>query len=111
MPTVQPGSKVLVSGANGYIAIWVVRALLEQGYAVRGAVRSEAKGEHLKKSFEKYGDKFEIVVVDDITKVRADRNCHSSLICVRRLGWRIRRGRQGYGRDRAHRLSFLFNCR
>jgi nucleoside-diphosphate-sugar epimerase len=68
MPAVQPGSKVLVTGANGYIAIWVVRTLLEQGYAVRGTVRSEAKGHHLKKSFEKYGDKFETVVVEDITK-------------------------------------------
>jgi nucleoside-diphosphate-sugar epimerase len=68
MPTVQPGSKVLVTGANGYIAIWVVRTLLEQGYVVRGTVRSEAKGQHLKKSFEKYGDKFDAVVVEDITK-------------------------------------------
>jgi nucleoside-diphosphate-sugar epimerase len=69
MPTVQPGAKVLVTGANGYIAVWVVRTLLEQGYAVRGTVRSEAKGAHLKMLFDKYGDKLEIVVVEDITKV------------------------------------------
>lgn len=68
MHTVQPGSKILVSGANGFIAIWVVRALLEKGYAVRGAVRSQAKGGYLKKVFEKHGDKFELVVVEDITK-------------------------------------------
>ncbi|KAJ4473047.1 hypothetical protein J3R30DRAFT_3514321 [Lentinula aciculospora] len=36
MPKVIPnGSKVLVTGANGYIAAWVVRTLLEKGYAVR----------------------------------------------------------------------------
>ncbi|KAJ3712943.1 D-lactaldehyde dehydrogenase [Lentinula raphanica] len=65
---VPPGSKVLVTGANGYIAAWVVRTLLEKGYAVRGTVRSEAKGEPLKKIFGDYKEKFETVVVEDITK-------------------------------------------
>ncbi|KAJ3969521.1 D-lactaldehyde dehydrogenase [Lentinula raphanica] len=65
---VPPGSKVLVTGANGYIAAWVVRTLLEKGYAVRGTVRSEAKGEPLKKVFGDYKEKFETVVVEDITK-------------------------------------------
>ncbi|EIN05399.1 D-lactaldehyde dehydrogenase [Punctularia strigosozonata HHB-11173 SS5] len=69
MPAVQPGSKVLVTGANGYIAVWVVRNLLEHGYFVRGTVRSEAKAEYLKTLFEdKYADKYEFVIVDDITK-------------------------------------------
>lgn len=70
MPIVQPSSKVLVSGANGFIAIWVVRSLLEKGYAVRGTVRSAEKGEHLKKLFAQYGDKHEVVVVEDITEVK-----------------------------------------
>lgn len=70
MPGIVPaGSKVLVTGANGFIAAWVVRTLLEKGYAVRGTVRSEEKGEPLKKIFADYKDKFEIVVVEDITKV------------------------------------------
>lgn len=73
MPTV-PHGKVLVTGANGFIAIWVVRQLLEQGYSVRGAVRSEAKGKYLSDYFHVNGgyenDKFEWVVVPDITKVR-----------------------------------------
>ena len=73
MPAVASPSKVLVSGANGYIAAWVVRTLLEKGYAVRGTVRSEAKGAHLKKLFAEHGDKFEVVVVEDITKVRRTR--------------------------------------
>lgn len=68
MPAVSTG-KVLVTGANGYIAVWVVRRLLEQGYSVRGTVRSESKGTHLKEIFKEYGDKLEIVVVEDITKV------------------------------------------
>lgn len=69
MPAVQPPVKVLVSGATGYIAAWVVQNLLERGYAVRGTARSVAKGDFLKKVFASYGDRFETVVVEDIAKV------------------------------------------
>lgn len=74
MPVIQSGSKVLVSGANGYIAAWVVRTLLEKGYAVRGTVRSAQKGAYLISRFKDYGDKFELVIVDDITKVHIASN-------------------------------------
>lgn len=77
MPTIEPkgpegDTKVLVSGANGYIAMWLVRTLLERGYSVRGAVRSAEKGKHLLETFKEYAnrDRFEIVVVEDITQVR-----------------------------------------
>ena len=70
MPAVAAPAKVLVTGANGFIAVWLVKDLLEKGFSVRGTVRSESKGEHLKKLFSQYGDKLELVVVDDITKVR-----------------------------------------
>ena len=69
MVAVQQG-KVLVTGANGFIAVWVVKHLLDQGYSVRGTVRSESKAKHLRELFSKYGDKLELVVVPDITKVR-----------------------------------------
>jgi nucleoside-diphosphate-sugar epimerase len=71
MPVVNAPAKVLVTGANGYIAAWLVKTLLEQGYFVRGTVRSEEKGTHLKETFKSYVDKnlFELVVVPDITKV------------------------------------------
>ncbi|KAK0460564.1 D-lactaldehyde dehydrogenase [Desarmillaria tabescens] len=68
MPSLNPPGKVLVSGASGYIAAWIVRTLLERGYTVRGTVRSLAKGEHLKETFKSYGNKLEIVVVDDMSK-------------------------------------------
>jgi nucleoside-diphosphate-sugar epimerase len=68
MPIITPGSKVLVSGANGYLACWVIRTLLEKGYAVRGAVRSPEKGAHLLELFKSFGKKFELVIVRDITK-------------------------------------------
>ncbi|KAF8635888.1 hypothetical protein AX15_000068 [Amanita polypyramis BW_CC] len=71
MPIVAPGSKVLVTGANGHIATWVIRTLLEQGYTVRGTVRSQAKGAFLLDLFKSYGDKLELVVVEDLTKENA----------------------------------------
>lgn len=72
MPTISKGDKILVSGANGYIAVWIVRILLERGYSVRGTVRGTSKGEYLKNYFTAlgYGDKFEYVIVEDIAKVR-----------------------------------------
>jgi hypothetical protein len=48
---------------------WVVRTLLEEGFSVRGAVRSATKGTHLVEQFAAYGDKFELAIVPDITKV------------------------------------------
>ena len=50
-------------------AQWVVRAPLEEGFAVRGAVRSAEKCAHLREVFASHGDKFELVVVPDITQV------------------------------------------
>ena len=72
MPSVNKGSKVLVSGANGFIAMWVVRTLLERGFTVRGTVRTEDKGKFMIEYFKSLGygdDKFEVVVIDDIVKV------------------------------------------
>jgi uncharacterized protein YbjT (DUF2867 family) len=92
MTVVKPPAKVLVSGASGFIAIWVVRSLLERGYAVRGTVRSREKGNYLKEMFKEYGDKFEAVIVKDISSVRS--NYFWPEIMLRLLvGWRIRRGR------------------
>lgn len=68
MAVVEPRSKVLVTGANGYLATWILRTLLEQGYAVKGAVRSAPKGEYLKKLFEQYGVAFSYIVIGDMAK-------------------------------------------
>ena len=68
MVAISPPAKVLVTGANGYLATWVVKKYLEAGYSVRGAVRSLTKGAFLNDKFAQYGNKFELVVVDDITK-------------------------------------------
>ena len=81
MPAIDSG-KVLVTGANGYIAAWVVRTLLEDGYSVIGTVRSAEKGEYLKKVFASHGDKFSIAVVEDITRVSLFSSTLSVCRCV-----------------------------
>ncbi|KAG8900558.1 methylglyoxal reductase (NADPH-dependent) gre2 [Tulasnella sp. 403] len=68
MAPVSAPAKVLVTGASGFIATWVVKTLLEQGYKVVGTVRSTSKGEYLKKLFKEHDDKFTYVIVDDISK-------------------------------------------
>lgn len=68
MPTVTSG-RILVTGINGFTAMWFARAMLEAGYSVRGTVRSASKGEHPQKYFKAYGSKLDIAVVPDITKV------------------------------------------
>ncbi|TFK63059.1 D-lactaldehyde dehydrogenase [Pluteus cervinus] len=73
MSPVQPPALVLVTGANGYVASWVVHNLLHKGFSVRATVRSHGKGKHFaeegswSKPFFDDG-KLEVVVVEDITK-------------------------------------------
>ncbi|GJJ10901.1 hypothetical protein Clacol_005129 [Clathrus columnatus] len=66
MPSVPPGSKVLVTGASGFIAIWIVKYLLQNGFSVRGTVRSIEKGKHLQELFKEYRSQFEYIVVGDM---------------------------------------------
>ncbi|KAI0342095.1 NAD-P-binding protein [Trametopsis cervina] len=67
MPEVTSGT-VLVTGINGFLALWIAKKLFEKGYAVRGTIRSESKGGYIRELFKEYGDKLELVVVKDITK-------------------------------------------
>ena len=68
MVAISAPAKVLVTGANGYLATWVLKKYLEAGYSVRGTVRSLSKSAFLNDKFAHYGDHFELVVVEDITK-------------------------------------------
>lgn len=65
---IAPGSLVVVTGANGYIASHVVDQLLQAGYEVRGTVRDAKKSAWLKGFFDqKYGpDKFSLFEVPDM---------------------------------------------
>ena len=37
----QKGKPILVTGGSGYIASWIIRYLLEEGYEVRATVRKK----------------------------------------------------------------------
>ncbi|KAL7277940.1 hypothetical protein ACG7TL_007888 [Trametes sanguinea] len=72
MHTVSPPATILVTGANGFLGLWQVRELLNRGYRVRGSVRSADKGERIKTLLHEkqplVEDRFEYIVVPDITK-------------------------------------------
>jgi dihydroflavonol-4-reductase len=60
-------TKVLVTGATGFVASHLILALIEKGYAVRGTARSAGKAERLKKIISDYAGKpidFELVSAD-----------------------------------------------
>ncbi|KAI0746586.1 NAD(P)-binding protein [Daedaleopsis nitida] len=85
MPAITSG-RVLVTGANGYLAAWVVKDLLDSGFSVRGTVRSESKATYLREYFGKiYGDRFEVVIVEDITKDGAFDSCMHGINAVMHL--------------------------
>ncbi|KAI0169146.1 aldehyde reductase [Hypoxylon sp. FL1284] len=68
---VLPGSIVVVTGVNGFIASHIVDQLLQRGYRVRGTVRDVSRNQWVAEYFEKaYGaDKFELVEVRDMSAV------------------------------------------
>ncbi|KAL2683403.1 hypothetical protein Neosp_007873 [[Neocosmospora] mangrovei] len=61
------GKLILVTGANGFIATHTITTLLRQGYAVRGAVRSQTSADAVLKTFSDYSNKLSVVVVPDMT--------------------------------------------
>ena len=91
MPAIDSG-KVLVTDANDFIAMWLVKALLERGFSVRGTVRSEAQGAHLKQTFASYGRRLEYIIVEDIAQVSATdgRDLRTSLTVRASTGWSVR---------------------
>ncbi|EJD46163.1 NAD(P)-binding protein [Auricularia subglabra TFB-10046 SS5] len=65
MPIVAPPALILVTGVSGFVASHVAQAYLKDGFAVRGTVRSQAKGEHLRSVFAReFPGKFNYVIAD-----------------------------------------------
>ncbi|KAH8893586.1 NAD(P)-binding protein [Thozetella sp. PMI_491] len=67
--SISPGSWVLVTGANGYIAAHVAKQFLAHGYKVRGTVRDISKSEWLKSELfakEATSGSLELVVLNDV---------------------------------------------
>ena len=73
MPPVLAGAKVLVTGANGFIAAQTCATLTQRGYSVIGTVRFKSKGEYLKKVL---GENFDYVVVENAEKVTSNLKAH-----------------------------------
>ncbi len=64
---IDKNSPVLVTGGSGYIASWVVKLLLEEGYNVHATVRNKSKIEkieHLLKMQEEFGQKLQLFEAD-----------------------------------------------
>ncbi|GKT46024.1 NADPH-dependent methylglyoxal reductase GRE2 [Colletotrichum spaethianum] len=60
---------IVITGANGYLALHVINQLLEKGYSVRGTVRSPKADEKVRATFpNQYGTRLTTVFVEDLTK-------------------------------------------
>ncbi|KAG2175962.1 hypothetical protein INT44_000440 [Umbelopsis vinacea] len=68
--SIQPGARVLVTGATGYVGAQVADQFLKAGYVVVGTSRTAAKAQNVKNYFdEKYGaGKFEVYETGDLVK-------------------------------------------
>ncbi|KAJ6590853.1 hypothetical protein B0H10DRAFT_2091738 [Mycena sp. CBHHK59/15] len=59
-------SRLLVTGASGFLATHVIAKAFEAGYAVRGTVRSVSKGRAVQQGYSHLGDRFQFAVVEDL---------------------------------------------
>ncbi|VVT54545.1 uncharacterized protein SAPINGB_P004129 [Magnusiomyces paraingens] len=65
-------TKVLLTGASGFVAIHTLEALLTRGFVVKATVRSQEKGHYLLNKFP--GKPLEIAIVEDIQAPNAFEN-------------------------------------
>ncbi|GME52371.1 uncharacterized protein K452DRAFT_290798 [Neofusicoccum parvum] len=72
-PAIPPGSKVLVTGVNGFIGSHVADQFLKLGYQVRGTARDTERSAWIRELFDRdCGEgKFELVAVPDIAATGA----------------------------------------
>jgi dihydroflavonol-4-reductase len=63
----MPSSPILVTGSSGFVAIHTIVQLLEQGYNVRGTLRTASREAKVRETISKYvqaNDRFEILLAD-----------------------------------------------
>ena len=63
MRTDPSSTKVLVTGASGFIALHTVLRLLQLGYPVRGTIRTEAQGRNVRDMLSKYANTSQLEMV------------------------------------------------
>ena len=56
---------ILVTGANGFVAVHVVKACIDVGHTVTGSVRTQAKGEELLEIHPEWKGKLDFVEIED----------------------------------------------
>lgn len=62
-------TRVLLTGASGFIAAHTLDILLERGHSVVGTVRSQEKADKIKAQYNgKYADKLSFAIVPDIAQ-------------------------------------------
>ncbi|RPA96466.1 NAD(P)-binding protein [Choiromyces venosus 120613-1] len=61
-------TRVLLTGASGFIASHILELLLQRGYSVRFTVRSEEKAQKLLEAHKQYRDKLDYALVGDIAQ-------------------------------------------
>ncbi|KAK5996318.1 NADPH-dependent methylglyoxal reductase GRE2 [Cladobotryum mycophilum] len=59
---------LLVTGANGFVALHVIKEALSRGYHVRGTVRSESSASKVRSVFQQHASKLSLSIVSDLTK-------------------------------------------
>ncbi|KAL7942846.1 hypothetical protein V8C42DRAFT_330545 [Trichoderma barbatum] len=59
---------LIVTGANGYVALHIIKQALDRGYNVRGTVRSASSGDKIRSVFADYGSQFSVAIVPELTK-------------------------------------------
>lgn len=68
MVAVSLPAMVLVTDASDYLATWVVEKYLDAGYSVRGTVRSLPKSAFFNDKFSHFGDRFELVFIEELPR-------------------------------------------
>ncbi|KAJ4854535.1 NAD dependent epimerase/dehydratase family domain-containing protein [Trichoderma breve] len=59
---------LLITGANGFLAGHVIKEALEQGYDVRGTVRSSESAKKVRDLFAEYAEIFSVFIIQDLTQ-------------------------------------------
>lgn len=57
---------LVVTGANGYVALHIIKQALDRGYNVRGTVRSVSSAGKVRSLFADYGNQFTVSIVPEL---------------------------------------------